>query len=188
MTPRNLRLVRLRLTDDFVCRWITEYDLHYEGTPDDEGEQDLKQWIRDLPEPKYLDRRHFIRLGRWKTPRQIHAYKENDDSFVREVTALAYQASDELLKLHILTVLKGVSVAVAATILHFFHPDDFPIFDVRARTTLKKAGMWERRIDDATVDAWREYVDVMRRLSRRSGFTLREMDKALYAYDRWGKE
>jgi hypothetical protein len=59
---------------------------------------------------------------------------------------------------------------------------------VRARTTLKKAGQWKRATRDNSVDAWEEYVATMRQLSERLGVSLRELDKALYAYDRgWGR-
>ena len=174
----------LRISRSFVREWAGEYDHRCDPASRAE-EQALKAWLRGQQEPKYLDKGHFIRLARWTAPRQLEAYRSNNPTFVRQATRLAYQATLPRLKVHILSGLDGVSVTVAATILHFFHPRLFPIFDVHARTTLKKAGLWKRRIDDAGIDAWDDYVGVMRSLARRFRVSLRDLDKALYAYDRW---
>lgn len=178
----------LQLTRRRILDWAHEYNQRYYAryAGSQAEEQALKAWVRGQRGPKHLDKGHFVRLAIWNAPRQRPAYLRNDSRLIRQATRLAYEASDERLKVHILTALDGVSVTVAATILHFFHPRRFPIFDVRARTTLKKAGLWRRSTGDATLPAWQEYVHVMRRLARRFRVSLRDLDKALYAYDRWG--
>jgi hypothetical protein len=174
----------INLTRAFVREWAAVYDRR--AKPSDRAvEREIKAWLRGQPATKHLDKRHFLRLARWKSPRQARAYERNDPQLVRETTYHASRIANERLKVYILTALDGVSVTVAATILHFFNPRLFPIFDIRARTTLKKAGWWKRRVDDASLDAWEDYVAVMRRLSRRFRVSLRQLDKALYAYDRW---
>lgn len=174
----------LRISRKFVREWAGEYDRRYDPAARAE-EQALKAWLRGQQEPKHLDKGHFVRLARWKAPRQLSAYQSNSPTFVRQATRLAYEATDARLQVYILSGLQGVSVTVAATILHFFHPRLFPIFDIRARTTLKKAGFWKRRANDAGLDAWDDYVRVMRQLARRYRVSLRDLDKALYGYDRW---
>jgi len=176
----------LQLSRRFIREWACVYD-HRSDPPARAEEQAIKAWLRGQQEPKHLDKGHFVRLARWAAPRQLAAYQSNGPPFVGQATRLAYQALDVRLKVHILSGMSGVSVTVAAAILHFFHPRLFPIFDVRARTTLKKAGFWPRRVDDAGVEAWDDYVLVMRRLARRFRVSLRDLDKALYAYDRWRK-
>jgi len=176
----------LDISREFVQRWCDEYDNRFRGGWAAAGEMAIRQWLSGLPEPKYLNKQYFVRLGHWKSQRQMKNYEKNDEVSVKEATKSAYEASDELLKLHILKGLKGVGVAVAAAILHYLHPDQFPIFDYHARTTLKKAGMWNRDVDDASDNAWQEYVATMRELSGRLGVSLRELDKALFAYDKWG--
>jgi hypothetical protein len=176
----------LPISRRFVREWAGEYDRRADPALRAE-EQSLKAWLRGQQEPKHLDKGHFVRLARWAAPRQLEAYQSNSPPFVGQATRLAYQALDPRLKVHILSGMQGVSVTVAAAILHFFHPRLFPVFDARSRTTLKKTGNWPRRVDDASVEAWEDYVSVMRRLSRRYRVSLRDLDKALYAYDRWRK-
>ena len=103
-----------------------------------------------------------------------------------QATRSAYQASDALLKLNILKKLKGVDTAVAGTILHYLHPDRFPIFDYHARTTLKKAGIWSRDVNDDSDQAWLEYTKLMNLLASQLAVSLRDLDKALFAYDKYG--
>ncbi|MDP3062607.1 MAG: hypothetical protein Q8O40_05275 [Chloroflexota bacterium] len=175
------------ITTEFVCHWAANYDRHYRGTLDEKVETHLREWLAALPEPKYLDMEHFVCLCRWKTPRQTSAYKSNDATLVEEATRLAYVVQNEYLKLHVLLALRGVGVPVASTILHFLLPGAFPIFDVHARGTLAKVGTWTRSVGDARADAWMEYVAIMRKIAHAAGVGLRELDKALYAYDKWGE-
>ncbi len=176
----------LRINRTFVRHWSHEYN-RLCGPKQRSEERALKGWLRGQPAVKHLDKGHFVRLARWAAPRGLAAYQRNDGGLVREATRLACRVANERLKVHVLMALEGVSIAVAAAILHFFYPRSYPIFDVRDRTTLKKAGLWKRARGDASLDAWEEYVLVMGRLSRNLRVSLRDLDKALYAYDRWRK-
>lgn len=175
----------LQLSRRRILEWVREYNQRSEPR-DRADERAIKGWLRGQPSVKHLDKAHFVRLARWAAPRGLAAYERNAAPLIWETTRLASQASNERLKVHILSALDGVSVTVAAAILHFFSPRSFPIFDVRHRATLKKAGLWKRAVDDAGVEAWEEYVSIMRRLARRYRVSLRDLDKALYACDRWG--
>ena len=176
----------VKITRTFVREWAGVYN-HRARPGDRSEERAIKGWLRGQPVTKHLDKGHFVRLAVWTAPRGRAAYERNDPHLVRETTSRASRISNERLKLYVLTALEGVNVTVAAAVLHFFSPRLFPIFDVRVRTTLKKAGLWKRRTGDASIEAWEEFVPVMRRLSRRLRVSLRDLDKALYAYDRWRK-
>jgi len=171
---------------EFVQQWSRRYDTKFEGGYDQSEEREIRDWLSDQGEPKYLNKQYFVRLGRWKTKRQTSNYKRNEESKIIEVTRSAYQSSDALIKLNILKTLRGVGVAVAGTILHYLHPDRFPIFDYHARRTLKKAGLWSRDENDDSDQAWLEYTALMQDLASRLGTSLRELDKALFAYDKYG--
>jgi len=189
LTMQQRRNRGLEITRETVSYWCEQYDRY--GRQDEVEYARLlrttEEQVRHLPGQRYLNRRLFIRIGVWKSRRQKSAYEANDAALVRETTALAFEAKHPLLKLHILQALRGVSVPVASTLLHFMYPESFPIFDVRARTSLQSAGMWARPVNDASDQAWWDYVQVMRELSGRLGVTLRQLDKALWAYDRYGR-
>jgi len=142
----------IELSRKFIQQHCQRYDQHAKRE-DLEEERAIRAWLEALPERKFLDKKYFVRLGRWKTPRQTPAYELSDEALVTEVTRLAYELSNERLKLHVLKALNGVDVTVAACILHFLHPDEFPLFDHHARSTLKRAGKWNRDVDDASDSA-----------------------------------
>jgi hypothetical protein len=154
---------------------------------DKKEETAIREWLSQQPEPKRLNKDFFVKLGCWKSPRQLHAYKANDERLIEEVTRLAYELTNERIKLHILKLLKGVEVAVASTILHFLQPDIFAIFDIRVRRSLKEAGKWDD-VTDTSDEAWLEYTAIMRNLSDSLGVTLRDLEKALWAHDKGRKQ
>ena len=156
------------------------------GADDLSKEADLLNWLDSLGDARYLDKDHFVELCMWKSPRQKSRYESNGSPLVEKATRLAFDLDEEILKLYVLMALEGVGVPVASTILHFLQPEGFAIFDVRARGTLLGAGLWHRRKGDQSVAAWIEYLAIMRRLAVRHRVSLRSLDKALFAYDKWG--
>jgi thermostable 8-oxoguanine DNA glycosylase len=173
----------LEISAEFVRDWADKYDKHFKGKKDEKTEKDIREWLSRQPEPKRLNKDFFVKLGCWKSPRQRPNYEANDERLIEEATRLAYELTNERIKLHILKVLKGVQVPVASTILHFLQPDIFAIFDIRVRRSLNEAGKWDRDKNVASDEAWQEYIALMRDLSSSLGVTLRELDKALWAYD-----
>jgi len=171
----------IRITREWVRNWSERFDY-----PDDHDvEHRSKQWLATQARPKFLDKKHFVGIARWKTPRARDHYEANTAAFVRHVTEQAFQMSDDRLRLHTLMALEGVGVPVASTLLHFAFPETHPIVDVRALTTLTRAGLWSG--NDAgrfTLDDWLNYVRLMRGLSRKLGVDLRTLDKALWAFDK----
>jgi len=181
------------LSKEFVRKWAAQYDADFPAKYK-EGEAQLKAWLqaRFREGQPYLDKERFVEIARWKSQRPLRHYKSNDDDLVREVTALAFAARRDDLRLRLLTLLNGVGVPVASTILHFAFPDKYPIMDVRAVTTLTHLGLWTRRgpvqpgFTGFSVEDWQFYTHLMRDHAKELGVTLRELDKALWAFDKWG--
>ena len=183
---------RIRITREFVDRWSARFDedsrygRYGKYYPD---EQRLKRWLADQSGRKFLDKDHFRDIAMWKTPRGKHHYEANSAPFVRQVTDQAFLASDERLRLHILMALDGVGAPVASTLLHFAFPDVYPILDVRALTTLGKAGLWHGTDARGSTPAdWLKYTRLMRRLAKKLQVDLRTLDKALWAFDKYEGE
>jgi hypothetical protein len=78
----------------------------------------------------------------------------------------------------VLLGLRGVGVAVASVILHFGEPARHPIYDVRVRAALRRAGV--RRRFSPTPAGWAAYAATLRALARRRRVSLRTLDKALW--------
>ena len=175
------------LSREFVRKWADRYDADYVKKYAEYAkvERRVKAWLqRQLREGRrYVDRPRFLDIAKWKSPRPVRHYESNDDDLVREVTTLAFAARRGDLKLRLLMLLDGVAVPVASTIFHFAFPDRYPIMDVRAVTTLTHLGLWTRPVQFSVAD-WQVYTHLMREHARTLGVTLRELDKALWAFDK----
>ena len=177
---------KVRITKEFVECYSAEYDRKKRGSNDLPEEQRLKAWLAEQSGPKFLDWDHFVALARWKSERPKQRYERNPDAFVREVTELAFQASDDRLRMHILMALGGVGMPVASALLHFAFPDRYPILDFHVVSALAETGLWPG--DEArafTPPGWLEFNQLMRGLAGSLGVHMRDLDKALWAFDKW---
>jgi hypothetical protein len=87
----------------------------------------------------FLTKSLFVRLARWKSVRQTPNYESNDEAAVRAATARAFKATDDArTALSALMQLRGVALRTASAILHWMHPDLYPILDFRVVGALGK--------------------------------------------------
>jgi hypothetical protein len=126
----------------------------------------------------YLTRGELRWLGEWKSPRIRPQIVRNTEAGVRGLTAAAFLAQDDGMRLRVLLGLRGVGVAVASVVLHFAHPGRYPIYDVRVRAALRRMGMRQRF--PPTGSGWAAYATVLRKLAAQHRVSLRTLDKALW--------
>jgi hypothetical protein len=136
-----------------------------------------------LEEQGYLTLDQLARICEWKTPRSRSYIQQNSESFVREVTRNCVVSDTERIRVEVLTLLDGVAWPTASVILHFGHPEPYPIVDYRA--------LWSLGVDKPsryTFDLWSHYVQTCRALSKKSGLSMREVDQALWQYSKEKQE
>ena len=129
----------------------------------------------------HLDKAEFLQVARWKTPRSQSLCASNPPEYVREVTSVALATRNERLAIEVLTLLRGVSWPTASVFLHFCSPRPYPILDFRA--------LWSLSCDatpaDYDFELWQAYVASTREIAKASGVSMRELDRALWAYSKW---
>ena len=118
-------------------------------------------------------------IARWKSPRSAGRTEKNTNEYVMESTAAALSSENEKLKISILTLLDGVRLPTASTLLHFFDPT-YPILDRRAAWSLGE----EVTGVQLDVDFWVRYLDACRTIAAREAVSVRELDKALWQYSK----
>jgi len=168
----------IKINRSFVSAWHPRYD----ETENDET--DYKALVgltsTEIREQKTLKEHTFRRILDWKSPRVKGIVRFNEFQVYEEGIRAAYDA-EENKKLEALLRLYGVGAPVASTILHFMYPDSFPIIDIRTVETLYRAG----RIKHSST-APSHYAafrsEIISILSEISPFTLRELDRSLFAY------
>jgi len=127
-----------------------------------------------------IQKGQFLALCRWKSPRVLRRAMENGADLVEEATAVAFAARHEALRIGNLMILRGVSWPVASVLLHFGHPDRYPILDFRA---IESLGV--KQPSQYTFEFWWAYVQACRQLADKHGVDMRTLDRALW---RWSKE
>ncbi len=165
-------MFRLRFPESQIAYWAARFPV----TSDDP----VLRIAARARERGFLNKREFLVLGDWKTPRSRPLRKLNSDRLVREATGMALAARSEELKIGILRTLSGVDWPTASVILHFCDPDPYPILDVRA---LWSAGC-NRPLPAFSFSLWWNYTRLTRGVARRSRSSMRQVDRALWQYSK----
>ena len=129
----------------------------------------------------YLKGSELNTLGKWKSPRSAENLKKNAESFVKEVTQFALSTKCDRAAIESLTILNGVGVPTASTILHFFHKQDYPILDFRALWSVSLIDGKEYKYEYAK---WSKYAKYCRELAKNAGVCMWDLDCALWQYSK----
>lgn len=107
-------------------------------------------------------------------------FASNPPEFVREVTSIALTTKNERVAIEALTLLRGVSWPTASVFLHFCSRRPYPILDFRALWSLT-CGATPAEYDFAL---WQAYVECTRGIAKGAKVSMRELDRALWAYSK----
>jgi hypothetical protein len=125
----------------------------------------------------FLNKPDFVTICEWNSTRPRALYRSNAEDFVREITRVSFATQHERVRVEVLTLLNGVSLATASVLLHFCAPDPYPILDTNSLWALQAAP--PRKFD---FEFWRQYVLVTRKLAKQAKVDMRTLDRALWQY------
>lgn len=158
--------------------WIDYWAGDYNPALDDEVLTEVGPRVRARG---CYDRLDLLTVGRWKSRRVLSRLNSNTDELIRDITGTAL-AAPEPIQHRVLTLLDGVGVPVASSLLMSWQPDVHTVIDVRAVNSL----VVNNEIADPTpklYPPYRDYLTVCRAISRRCDRSLRTVDRALYRAD-----
>jgi len=140
---------------------------------------------REIKVRGYLLEEEFLSICLWKSRRPKQRYKNNTAEFIKTITQSALGEVEEAKKMRLLTELNGVQIPTASAILSVADPTQYPIIDVRCLRALDKLGTlsWPAP-KPITLKDWLQYLTLMRGLAIQLDITPRDLDKALFAYNR----
>lgn len=166
-------MFKLRVPKDSIESWASRYSEFY----DDSEVEALGHAARTAG---YLAADQFRRIARWKTPRSQSRCRKNSETFVREVTAAAFSASEPRFKIEVLRLLDGVDWPTASVLLHFCDKEPWPIIDYRAFWSLSQASP----AGSYSFALWASYANYTRQLAKELNVSMRVLDRALWAYSK----
>ncbi|OBK77570.1 hypothetical protein [Mycobacterium sp. 1274761.0] len=159
------------LDADWIDYWAALYD-------HDSDHQVLNEVGPRVRKRGCYDRSDLLTVGRWKTARVLSRLDSNSDAMIRDITLTAMTAPEPIQHL-VLTLLNGVLVPVASSLLMVWQPELHTVIDVRAVNSLVAHG----EIADPAPHPYPPYMDYLnacRAISRRCDRSLRTVDRALY--------
>ena len=147
---------------------------------------------------KPVTRKELISIVKWKSPGRWppkRIKKHNQPTDVEIVTRAAFAVKSEKKRIHLLMGLYGVSWPTASAILHFVNnpfsteaeaiDKGFPILDVRVMRTVKVIAHDENN-PPYSDKLWKEYIRLCRDKAKEFGVSLRDLDRALWTWDKCG--
>ena len=127
----------------------------------------------------------FFRICEWKSTRTKTLVRTNPREHIQDVTRLAF-SSRESLRVPLLCILNGVRIPTASAILTVWRPTEYTIYDVRIRDAILSVS--HHLLTDEAVEAARNsystYLDVARKIANELDVSLRDLDKALWTWDK----
>jgi hypothetical protein len=126
----------------------------------------------------HYDRQDFMTVGTWKSARVKPRMASNSDEMIRDITATALGAPLAI-QHRILTLLEGVQVPMASSLLMVWRPDQHTVIDVRAVKSLVVNGLMPDPSPNV-YPPYMEYLAICKAISERCGRSLRLLDRALY--------
>lgn len=149
----------------------------------------------------YIYKEELLEVGRWKVggKRLDRHIKDNSKTTVKEQSEEAFAAADDTTPIAALSELKGVRVPVASSILAMWKPEKHAVIDFRALRALPAAKPDLLDLSDYEVlaefleqfrsygsdpEVYAFYVEQIRELADQHGLLAREVDMALWEFDR----
>ncbi|MBL3676147.1 MAG: hypothetical protein JKP92_01375 [Alphaproteobacteria bacterium] len=164
---------------------IEEYAARYDAanTAHAQDELDLMARMRAAGRRGHMDKSDLIALAAWKwrggAVRRLCEHNTQDE--VREISATAFSARSERLRIGALMALSGVAWPMASAALHLAElpGGGYPILDVWAMQAVEGSTAY-------TLGRWLTYTKMCRDTARDCGVDMRTLDKALWAFGKFG--
>ena len=122
----------------------------------------------------------------WKSPLGAHHARKNDAKLTRLVFRECLKTDDDLLKLHVLTALSGISIPTASAILMFLDPNKYGVLDTRVWQLLYDFKKVKDKPDgyNFNLKHWQLYLDVLRTYAAKHQVSVREIELKLFTAHR----
>ena len=157
---------------DAILYWAEQYEQKV-SCAHLKREKELLELRGEVRRDKQLTHDQLKKLVRWKLPRQLGNIKKNCEDCVVKKTSAAFGTKNIQASIDHLSKLKGIGMSIGSAILHFFHEDNFPIFDQHA---LRAVG---KEYDECL---WKYYVYYCRDIAKESNVSMRTLDRALFRF------
>lgn len=177
------------LSDEMLRTFLDAYRVLYTVEYDDV--------LRQLQRKTCFDRDDVALVATWKfgnwpqrLARTRNLLARNSDRDIKNLSARAFRCNDDLGALLLIELLAGVGKALGSAILMADEPGRYTVIDVNAVRAIQAVGYLRdcpRPTNrERSLPGWDHYLGAARDIAARTGWTLRDVDRALYCAGREG--
>lgn len=189
---------------DTFLRDFEQYTQLYDRKEDPQ-EHDLTLRLREIGSEVRLGNTSWTMLDlkaivEWKRLKRVNPRIKNETrnppADVERLLKFAFTVQDERLKIEVLDLIHGVGPALVSAILTFTNPEHYGVIDYHAWNALRsfnqdllRKGLARKRFrfkkhGSFTASELLDYLDVIRGIAQRRNTSARNVDKALFTYDK----
>src|SRR5258708_40144883 len=177
------------LSNEELCALLTPYRNRYDDSYDEQ--------LSDLQHKSCFYAEDVGRVADWKFglwPQRLQRTKnllaQNSPRDFESITSRAFRCNDDLGAMLLVRLLDGVGKALGSAILMACEPWRYSVIDVNAVRAIQALGYLRDcsvpTDQDRSLPNWERYLVAVRDVASRTGWTLRDVDRALYHAGRQG--
>jgi hypothetical protein len=169
------------MNGDEILFWKNKYDgeeiLYNTGV-----EEELRDKFQKY---NYVTKYDLIKIIEWKfqgrligRQKIIRRLLDNiDESFIKEVSKLAFNFKDDEIRLKLFSCIKGIGNAVTSVVLTFYDPQNYGILDIH--TWRELFGKEPKDVFSNNYHALK-FFSKLREISSKESFPCRDVEKAIF--------
>lgn len=161
-------------------KYDKEEDLYNKG-----GEEELR---KKFQENNFITKQDLSRIVKWKfqgrllgrQKRILKLLEDVEESFIEEISKLAFKSKDDEVRLKLFSSIKGVGNALSSVILTFYDPQNYGVLDIHA---------WRGLFGKEPADIFSnnkqaiKFFKKLREVSSETGLSCRDVEKAIFKKD-----
>lgn len=168
-----------------ILYWLERYNKE-----EDKSNSTLEEKLgRIISKRGFLTKEDLKKIIKWKFQgrlkgrqlRTLNIIKKVSNSEIKIISGYAFKCNNDLIKLKLLMVLKGVKIALASTILAFFDPQNYYVFDIHVYDEMFKTNSKTRPKDLFSNPLY--YLSILKKirgLAKKYRLRARYIEKAIF--------
>ena len=151
---------------------------------EDAKDQALIDDLADVKQEGTFNKKQFLKMGMWKSPRPKRWYLQNEEVDIVEISRKVFDTEYEKRRIELLTRLKGVAIPTASAILMLTDPENYGVIDIRVWQVLYDFG--SVRVNPTgtnfSFNNWYNYLMKLRAFARKYGIKARDVERIIFTY------
>lgn len=173
-----------QMTKEEILFWKNRYEQEEDlYNTEDEG-----QLRNKFSHNGFMAKEDLVRIVKWKfqgrlkgrQKRILYRLETVHESFVTDVSRLAFKRKDDKERVKLLCCIDGVGLAVCSVILSFYDPQNYGVLDIHAWR-----GLFGKEPKDlfSNIQRFIDFLEELRRIASETDLSCREIEKAIFKKD-----